>query len=90
VIAVVALIFSVTTTISADRRERQQNVQDGRTLLGQLIQRLDAMPRENANLAKEFANDPATLAQLAGNLNTENIALAGQAADAIRASPPDM
>jgi tetratricopeptide (TPR) repeat protein len=89
-IALLALVFSVATTMSADRREReqdqraqQQNVRDARTLLGQLIQRLDAMPRENANLVKEFGNDPATLGQLAGNLNVENIALAGQAADII-------
>ena len=87
VIAVVALIFSVATTTSANRREERQNIQDKRTLLGQLIQRLDAMPRENANLTKDLGHDPVTLAQVAGNLNTENIALAGQAAELIESMP---
>jgi tetratricopeptide (TPR) repeat protein len=93
-VALLALVFSVMSAIYADRRAReqdlrtqQQNIQNARTQLGELIQRLDAVPRENADLLKNYGHDPETLSRLAGNLNTENIALAGQAADIIKSIP---
>jgi tetratricopeptide (TPR) repeat protein len=90
-IALLALAFSVMSTVYADRRAReqdlrtqQQNIQNARIQLGELIQRLDAVPRENADLLKNYGHDPETLSRLAGNLNAENIALASQAADIIK------
>jgi tetratricopeptide (TPR) repeat protein len=90
-IALLALAFSIVSTVYADRRAheqdlrtQQQNIQNARTQLGELIQRLDAVPRENADLLKNYGHDPGTLSRLAGNLNAENIALASQAADIIK------
>lgn len=90
VVSVVALVFSVAATVYAGQESARQSERAARAQLGQLIQRLAALPKENADLQARYARDRAALVSLSGSMNTENLALAQQAADVIRQVPGEV
>jgi hypothetical protein len=87
VVAVVALMFSIAATVYTAQESARQSDRAARTELGQLIQRLAALPKENADLEARYAQNRAAWVTLSGSMNTENLALAQQAADVIRQVP---
>jgi tetratricopeptide (TPR) repeat protein len=80
-VSVLALVFSVTATVFTSREASNQNARAARSELGQLIQRLSALPKENAELVARYADDRAVLTTLSGLISSENVVLAQQAAD---------
>ncbi len=90
ILSLVALLFSFVTTFVAYRRETAQDVQNMRTELRVLLQRMAALPKENVAITKEYANDPASLNQVGTYINQENALLSGQAAEIARKLPSGM
>jgi hypothetical protein len=89
IISLLALLLSLASTGYTTWRTEQQDVRAARTELGELIQRLSVLPKENLELQTNYANKPAALTQLSGAVNTENLVLARQAADIIERRIPN-
>ena len=87
VVSVIALLVSMITTYYGNRLNVRQSELSARTELGQLIQRLTALPKENADLTAKYAANPVATATLGGVINEENLVLAHQAADVIARIP---
>jgi tetratricopeptide (TPR) repeat protein len=87
IVSLVALVFSIAATYYANEQTARQNDRAARTELGQLIQRLSALPKENADLTAKYANNRSVLTSLSGSINAENLVLAQQAADVIDRIP---
>jgi hypothetical protein len=87
IVSLVALLFSIAATYYANEQTARQNDRAARTELGQLIQRLSALPKENADLTAKYADDRTALGTLSGTINAENLVLAQQAADVIDRIP---
>jgi tetratricopeptide (TPR) repeat protein len=87
VVSIIALITSLGAAFYSNRQTARQGEFAARTELGQLVQRLSALPKENQELLAKYANDPATYTSLSGLLNQENLVLAQQAADVARRIP---
>ena len=90
VIAVIALLFSAATTYYANVRTAEQEVRAARAELGQLIQRLSALPKENMELRASYADNLEVLGALGGSIATETLVLGQQAADVIDRLPDDV
>ena len=86
-ISTIALLLSTVTSYYSFILTEQQSDLGSRAQLGQLVQRLTALPKENADLSAKYANDPARSANLSGLINEENMVLAQQAADVIGRIP---
>lgn len=81
VLSVAALLFSFGTTAVSYLRTESQDIQNARTELRTLLQRLAALPREGVETAKKYETDPATATSLGGFIGQENTILARQAAE---------
>ena len=81
IIAVMSFALSLLATVGAEFRVRQQEVFASRAELRQLIQRMNALPREAFELGKKYQeqNDLMSLASLTQYIRNENNLLAGQA-----------
>jgi tetratricopeptide (TPR) repeat protein len=80
-LSIVALLFSFGTTAVSYVRTQAQDIQNARTELRVLLQRLAALPRENVEIMKKYEDDPASIASMSGFINQENTLLARQAAE---------
>ena len=83
VISVLALVFSFGTTAVSYYRTRRQDLHDARTELRVLIQRLSALPRENAELMQRYSEHPLTAGMFSALVNQENALIAKQAAEVV-------
>jgi hypothetical protein len=90
VVAVLAFVFSLVTTILSDRRIEQEEKHQTRVELRSLIQRLISIPTENFQLERKYANDPAARAFLEPKLRAESVVLTTQAADLIDQLPGEL
>src|SRR2546426_3294976 len=61
ILSVVALLFSFGTTYVSYHRTSVQDIQSRRQELRGLLQRLAALPKENVDIQKKYANDPASM-----------------------------
>lgn len=89
-LSVVALLFSFGTTYVSYRRTALQDIQNSRQELRGLLQRLAALPKENVEVTKKYATDPAVMSVLSGFINQENALLARQAAELAKKLPVDL
>jgi hypothetical protein len=90
VVAVLAFVFSLVTTVLSDRRIDKEEKHQTRVELRGLIQRLITIPTENFQLERKYTNDPAARAFLAPKLRAESNVLATQAADLIDQLPGEL
>lgn len=79
IISLGALSFSVWTDQKSENRLERRDEHDARVELTGLIQRLQALPKENFELQQNYGDQPALNTQI----NTENLVLSRQAADLI-------
>jgi hypothetical protein len=86
--SVLALVFSFGTTYVSCRRTAAQDLLSTRQDLRSLLQRMAALPKENVEIAKKYADDPASQTLVSGFINQENTLLAKQAAELTRLLPP--
>ncbi len=90
VVSVLTFLLSLATTlfayVQADWQRREQRIATDRVELRQLVQRLTALPRENAALSQVYT-DTLVVGQLSGLLQAENALLAKQAAQIIARIP---
>jgi len=90
ILSVVALLFSFGTTYVSYRRTTVQDTQSARQELRGLLQRLAALPKENIDIRKKYADDPASMGFVSGFINQENALLARQAAELAKKLPVDL
>jgi tetratricopeptide (TPR) repeat protein len=86
-IALLAFLFSFGTTLVSIHRTNQQDVQAARAELRGLIQRLNALPKENLEANKATARVDA--AALSGTVSAENLLIAKQAMELIERRIPE-
>ena len=84
-VAVLALLFSFGTTAVSYYMTAQQAIQSNRAELRAFLQRLSALPRENAELANY--SDRLVAAQLSSMINAEATLLASQAVEVMDRLP---
>ena len=89
VISVTALLFSFGTTYVSLKHTKSQDIQNLRTELRGLLQRLATLPQDNFELTAKYKNDPASVAWLSSYINQENALLSRQAAELSRKIPTD-
>jgi len=89
-LSVVALLFSFGTTYVSYHRTTVQDIQSSRQELRGLIQRLATLPKENVDIQRKYADDPASINLVAGFINQENSLLARQAAELAKKLPGDL
>lgn len=89
-IALMALVFSATTTFYAEQRSSDRDEAAARVELSQLIQRISALPRETAEIQVKYAQSPGVLALLGGTLETEKMVMVQQAVTVIQRIPDDV
>ena len=90
ILSVSALLFSFGTTYVSNRRIAAQDIQTNHQQLRTILQRLAALPKENVELGKKYADDPASLATVGGFINQENTLLVRYAADLAKKLPAEM
>jgi hypothetical protein len=90
ILSVVALLFSFGTTYVSYHRTAVQDIQSRRQELRSLLQRLAALPKENVDIQKKYANDPASMKVVAGLIDQEGTVLARQAAEIAKKLPGDL
>src|SRR3982750_4385024 len=56
-LSVIALVFSLGTTLVSYHRANLQGVHDARQELRGMLQRLSALPKENVEIGVKYAND---------------------------------
>ena len=86
-ISIIALLLSTATSYYSFILTDRQSDLGSRAELGQLVQRLIALPKENTDLAAKYAKDPGRAANVSALINEENLVLAQQAADVIGRIP---
>jgi tetratricopeptide (TPR) repeat protein len=90
ILSVVALAFSFGTTYVSYHRTAVQDIQNARQELRGLLQRLATLPKENVDIQKKYASDPASMNVVGGFINQENALLARQAAELAKKLPADV
>jgi tetratricopeptide (TPR) repeat protein len=86
-LSIIALLFSFGTTYVSYRRTTVQDIQNARQELRGLLQRLAALPKENVEAGKKYADDPASRNMVGGFINQENTLLARNAAELAKKLP---
>ena len=86
-ISFLALLFSVGATVYSTQQAQRTEMSNARDRLGELIQQLLTLPKENSELAVTYADNPAVARQLVVINQTQMSILAGQAADIIHRIP---
>jgi hypothetical protein len=87
ILSVTALLFSFGTTYVSNKRIAAQDIQSNHQQLRTVLQRMAALPKENVEVGKKYADDPASLSIIGGLINQENTLLVRQAAELARALP---
>jgi len=87
IISIIALVTSLGATYYSNRQAAQQFELGARVELGQLIQRLSALPKEQQDLITKYPDDPTAASNISSMINQENLVLAQQAADVIERIP---
>lgn len=83
IVSIGALSFSFWTNYKAEDRLDREEEHATRVELRELIQRLQALPKENFDLYRTYADDPTGQSLIGSLLNTENLVLTSQAAELI-------
>jgi hypothetical protein len=86
-ISLLALVFSVAATVYSTQQAQRTEMSNARDRLGQLVQQLLTLPKENAELAVTYKDNPAVARQLVVINTTQMSILARQAADIIHRIP---
>lgn len=86
-LSVTALLFSFGTTFVSYHRTEMQDIQSARQELRGLLQRIAALPKENLDAAKKYADDPASRSMVSGFINQENTLLARNCAELAKKLP---
>jgi hypothetical protein len=89
-LSAIALLFSFGTTYVSYRRTVDQDIQSSRQELRGLLQRLAALPKENVDIRKKYADDPGSINLVGGFINQENALLARQAAELAKRLPGNL
>lgn len=79
IVAVLAVVFSSGTAIMSYLQVYEQHRRDARKELREVLQRLATLPKENAEILKNYENDPSNKAILSGFIAQENTVLIRQA-----------
>lgn len=82
-IALIALLFSFSTTAISYHRSAQQDWLSSRIELRTLVEKLGDIPQIHAKMLKEFDGDAQTVSFLSGTINNSNLVIANQAAEVI-------
>ena len=90
ILSVVALMFSFGTTFVSYHRTTVQDIQSTRQELRGLLQRLAALPKENVDIYKKYADDSASMNVVGRLKNQEGTLLARQAAELAKKLPRDL
>jgi tetratricopeptide (TPR) repeat protein len=86
-IAILALLFSFGTTYISDRRTSALDIENSRAELRALLQRMDALPKENFELAQKYPGNQAAQNTMSAYINQENAFLSRQAAEIAKKLP---
>ena len=81
IISILALAFSFGTTYVSNERTEVQDIQNLKSDLRNMLQRLADLPSRNFELTRKYADDPQAIGYFSGQLNQENSLLAAQAAE---------
>lgn len=84
VVSVLALGFSFWTDYKAEARLNREEAHEARVELRGVLQRLQALPKENFEIFRTYQDDAVAQRSLSPLLNTENLVLARQAAELIK------
>jgi hypothetical protein len=84
VVSVVAVAFTIFTSIGAETRITRQDQHAARAELRGLIQRLQALPKERFEISRVYASDAPARNYLGGQITGEMIVLGQQAAELIQ------
>lgn len=90
ILSIVALLFSFSTTYVSYHRTTIQDIQSTRQELRGLLQRLSTLPKENVEISKKYADDPASVKTVMGFINQEGSLLATQAAELAKNLPSNL
>jgi tetratricopeptide (TPR) repeat protein len=86
-LSAIALTFSFGTTFVSYHRTNVQDVQNARSELRGLLQRLAALPKENMEAGIKYATDPGSMNVISGFINQENTLLVRNAAELAKKLP---
>ncbi|XAZ21657.1 tetratricopeptide repeat protein [Sinorhizobium sp. B11] len=86
-ISIAALLFSFGTTYVSYKHTTEQDIQNLRTELRGMLQRLVALPKENLEAFKKYKDDPLAFGLVSGFIAQENNLLSKQAEDTISRLP---
>lgn len=89
IIAMLAFLFSLGTTIFSYQQAQQQQIGAYKTELRDIITRISEIPRDYTAYAQTYT-DPATLGQLNGSLQAENGMLAKRAVEIVKKIPREV
>ncbi len=89
IISILALAFSFGTTYVSNERTEVQDIQNLKSDLRNMLQRLADLPSRNFELTRKYADDPQAIGYFSGQLNQENSLLAAQAAELVSKLPAD-
>lgn len=84
IIALAAFVFSFGTTAISYKRSADQEIHAEKAELRSILQRLTALPKENAENGIKYQNTPSLMQTLSGYVNQENLILSRQANDLIQ------
>ena len=88
-LSMLALLFSFGTAYYSHLRSRDQDLQNKRTELRNLLTRLSVLSKEFYEVPKKYADDPAAIPVVQGSIAAESAILTRQAADIARTLPRD-
>jgi hypothetical protein len=86
-VAILALIFSFGTTYVSYQHTQQQDIEESRSQLRVLSERLSTLPREAIQNGKRYSKDQSTVQNLNASVYAELKVAASQAADIIERIP---
>jgi tetratricopeptide (TPR) repeat protein len=87
IISVLALLFSFGTTYVSYNHTKAQDMQNLKSELRSILQRLASLPKEDADLMQKYADDPIAIGYLSSYVTQENSLLARQAAEIAQKLP---
>jgi hypothetical protein len=90
IIAALAIVFSFGTAMASYLQVDSQNRRAARGELRGIIQRLVALPKENAETLKTYKDDAVVLNGLLSSINQEYVLLSGQAVELANRIPNDI
>ena len=88
IVSIAALLFSLGTTYVSYDRTETQDIQNSKSELRSILQRIALLPKENLELQEKYSDDSEKAAFLSGYINQENSLLAKQAHEIVNRLPP--